>query len=73
MDNFNWRHMFGEDKVIINKKTLLEVGWVPVSEDLLQTRVIGIEILPKEGHLIKKSESCPRARYRLRGRMLQVI
>ena len=65
--------MFAEDKFIINKKTLLKVGWVPVSEDLLQTRVIDIEILPKEGFLIKKFESCSRARYSLRGRMLHVI
>lgn len=39
------------DKFIINKKILLKIGWVPVSEDLLQMRVIYIEILLKEEHL----------------------
>jgi len=59
-------HTITVDKYIINKKTLLEIGWVPVSEDVLLMGVIDIEILTKDGHLIKKYESCSCANYSLR-------
>jgi hypothetical protein len=59
-------HTISMDKFIINKKTLLELGWVPVSEDVLTMGVLDIEILTKDGHLIKKYESCSCANYSLR-------
>jgi hypothetical protein len=59
-------HTITVDKFIINKKTLLEIGWVPVSEDVLLMDVIDIEILTKDGTLIKKYESCSCANYSLR-------
>jgi hypothetical protein len=60
-------HTLTIDKFIINKRTLLEMGFVPVSEDVLQMGVIDIEILTKDtGTLIKKYESCSCASYSLR-------
>jgi hypothetical protein len=59
-------HSITVDKFIINKKTLLELGNVPVSEDVLLIGVIDIEILTKDGTLIKKYESCTAANYSLR-------
>ena len=59
-------HTITVDKFIINKKTLLELGMVPVSEDVLEMGVIDIEILTKDGTLIKKYESCSCASYSLR-------
>jgi len=59
-------HTITVDKYIINKKTLLEIGWVPVSEEVLSMGVIDIEILTKDGTLIKKYESCSCANYSLR-------
>jgi len=59
-------HTITVDKFIINKKTLLELGWVPVSEDVLRMDVIDIEVLTKDGTLIKKYESCSCANYSLR-------
>ena len=59
-------HTLTVDKYIINKQTLLELGWVPVSEDVLSMGVIDIEILTKDGTLIKKYESCSCANYSLR-------
>lgn len=59
-------HSFTTDKYIINKKTLLELGIVPVSEDVLEMGVIDIEILTKDGTLIKKYESCSCANYSIR-------
>jgi len=59
-------HTITVDKFIINKKTLLELGTVPVSEDVLTMDVIDIEILTKDGHLVKKYESCSCANYSLR-------
>lgn len=59
-------HTLTVDKYIINKQTLLELGWVPVSEDVLTMGVIDIEILTKDGTLIKKYESCSCANYSLR-------
>jgi len=59
-------HSFSLDKFIINKKTLLELGIVPVSEDVLDMGVLDIEILTKDGTLIKKYESCSCANYSLR-------
>jgi hypothetical protein len=59
-------HTFALDKFIISKKTLLELGIVPVSEDVLTMGVIDIEILTKDGTLIKKYESCSCANYSLR-------
>jgi len=59
-------HTFTLDKFIINKKTLLELGIVPVSEDVLNMGVFDIEILTKDGTLIKKYESCSCANYGLR-------
>ena len=59
-------HTITVDKFIISKKTLLEIGWVPVSEDVLSMGVIDIEILTKDGVLIKKYESCSCANYSLR-------
>lgn len=59
-------HTITVDKFIINKKTLLEMGIVPVSEDVLTSDVIDIEILTKDGTLIKKYESCSCASYSLR-------
>jgi hypothetical protein len=54
------------DKFIINKKTLLELGYVPVSEDVLTMGVLDIEVLTKDGTLIKKYESCSAANYSLK-------
>jgi len=59
-------HTLTVDKYIINKKTLLEMGIVPVSEDVLTSGVLDIEILTKDGTLIKKYESCSCASYSLR-------
>lgn len=59
-------HTFTLDKFIINKKTLLELKVVPVSEDVLNMGVIDVEILTKDGTLIKKYESCSAANYSLR-------
>jgi hypothetical protein len=59
-------HSFSLDKFIINKQTLLEIGVVPVSEDVLEMGVIDIEILTKDGTLIKKYESCSCSNYSLR-------
>lgn len=63
-------HTFTLDKFIINKKSLLEVGMVPVSEDVLTMGVIDVEILAKDpsgiATLIKKYESCSCANYSLR-------
>lgn len=59
-------HTLTMDKFIINKQTLLELGIVPVSEDVLTKGVIDIEILTKDGTLIKKYESCSCANYSLR-------
>lgn len=59
-------HTITMDKFIINKKTLLELGYVPVSEDVLTMGVLDIEILTKDGTLIKKYESCSAANYSLR-------
>lgn len=59
-------HTITIDKFIISKKTLLELGWVPVSEDVLRMDVIDIEVLTKDGTLIKKYESCSCANYSLR-------
>jgi hypothetical protein len=59
-------HTLTVDKYIINKQTLLEIGWVPVSEDVLAMGVIDIEILTKDGTLIKKYEGCSCANYSLR-------
>src|SRR4030042_5038103 len=47
-------HTLTMDKFIISKKTLLELGYVPVSEDVLQKGVLDIEILTKDGTLIQK-------------------
>jgi hypothetical protein len=59
-------HTLTMDKFIINKKTLLELGYVPVSEDILTMGVLDIEVLTKDGTLIKKYESCSAANYSLR-------
>lgn len=59
-------HTITMDKFIINKKTLLELGYVPVSEDVLTMGVLDIEVLTKDGTLIKKYESCSAANYSLR-------
>jgi len=59
-------HTLTMDKFIINKKTLLELGIVPVSEDVLTKGVFDIEILTKDGTLLKKYESCSCASYSLR-------
>jgi len=59
-------HTLTVDKFIINKKTLLELEIVPVSEDVLNMGVFDIEILTKDGTLIKKYESCSCANYSLR-------
>lgn len=59
-------HTVTLDKFIINKKTLLELGYVPVSEDVLTKGVLDIEILTKDGTLIKKYESCSCANYSIR-------
>ena len=59
-------HSFSLDKFIINKQTLLEMGFVPVSEDVLTMPVWDIEILTKDGTLIKKYESCSCSNYSLR-------
>jgi hypothetical protein len=59
-------HTLTMDKFIINKKTLLELGYVPVSEDVLTMGVLDIEVLTKDGTLIKKYESCSAANYSLR-------
>ena len=59
-------HTITMDKFIINKKTLLELGYVPLSEDVLTMGVLDIEILTKDGTLIKKYESCSAANYSLR-------
>ena len=59
-------HTLTIDKFIISKKTLLEMGFVPVSEDVLSMDVIDIEILTKDGHLIKKYMHCSCANYSLR-------
>jgi hypothetical protein len=59
-------HTLTMDKFIISKKTLLELGIIPVSEDVLTKGVIDIEILTKDGTLIKKYESCSCANYSLR-------
>lgn len=59
-------HTLTMDKFIINKKTLLELGIVPVSEDVLNMGVLDIEVLTKDGTLIKKYESCSCANYSLR-------
>ena len=66
-------HTFSIDKFIINKKTLLELGIVPVSEDVLTAGVIDIEILTKDGTLIKKYESCSCATYSLRVAAHQIV
>lgn len=58
-------HTLTMAKFIINKKTLLELGIVPISEDVLTTGVLDIEILTKDGTLIKKYESCSCATYSL--------
>ena len=59
-------HTLTMDKFIINKKTLLEMGYVPISEDVLTMGVLDIEVLTKDGTLIKKYESCSAANYSLR-------
>jgi len=59
-------HTLTMDKFIINKKTLLELGYVPVSENVLTMGVLDIEVLTKDGTLIKKYESCSAANYSLR-------
>jgi hypothetical protein len=59
-------HTITMDKFIISTKTLLELGIVPVSEDVLTMGVLDIEILTKDGKLIKKYESCSAANYSLR-------
>jgi len=59
-------HTLTMDKYIINKRTLLELGFVPVSEDVLTMGVLDIEVLTKDGTLIKKYESCSAANYSLR-------
>jgi len=59
-------HTLTTDKYIINKKTLLELGYVPVSEDVLNMGVIDIELLTKDGTLIKKYMHCSCANYSLR-------
>ena len=59
-------HTITMDKFIINKKTLLELGYVPVSEDVLTMGVLDIEVLTKDGTLIKKYESCSAANYSLK-------
>jgi len=64
--NLKVTHTLTIDKFIINKKTLLELGWVPVSEDVLSMDVIDIEVLTKDGQLLKKYMSCSCANYTLR-------
>lgn len=64
--NLKVTHTLTIDKFIINKKTLLELGYVPVSEDVLSMDVIDIEILTKDGTLLKKYMSCSCANYSLR-------
>jgi len=59
-------HTLTVDKFVISKMTLMEMGIVPVSEDVLQMGVIDIEILTKDGALVKKYESCKCANYSLR-------
>lgn len=59
-------HTITVDKFIINKWSLLELGFVPVSEDVLNMGVIDIEILTKDGTLVKKYESCSCANYSIR-------
>jgi len=67
-------HTFSMEKFIINKKTLLELGIVPVSEDVLTMGVIDIEILEKtSGTLIKKYESCSCQTYNLRVAAHQIV
>jgi hypothetical protein len=64
--NTKLTHTITVDKFIINKKTLLELGFVPVNEDVLTMGVIDIEILTKDGALVKKYESCSCANYSIR-------
>jgi hypothetical protein len=59
-------HTLTVDKYIINTQSLMEIKDVPVSEDILTLGVIDIEILTKDGTLIKKYESCTTANYSLR-------
>jgi hypothetical protein len=59
-------HTLTIDKFIISKKTLIELGFVPVSEDVLNMDVIDIEIITKDGTLIKKYMACSCANYSLR-------
>ena len=67
-------HTFTMEKFIINKKTLLELGIVPVSEDVLTMGVIDIEILEKmSGTLVKKYESCSCQNYSLRVAAHQIV
>lgn len=59
-------HTLTMDKFIIRTRTLLELGFVPVSEDVLNMDVIDIEILTKDGILIKKYMHCSCASYGIR-------
>jgi hypothetical protein len=66
-------HTFSMEKFIINKATLLELGIVPVSEDVLTSGVLDIEILTKDGTLVKKYESCSCQTYNLRVAAHQIV
>jgi hypothetical protein len=58
-------HTCAINKFVISRKSLQQIGTVPVDERILTMGVIDIEVLSKDNKLIKKIESCTCQNYRL--------